>query len=166
MTVPVRRLPLANPSEEKRKARPPARRCAPRQLRPHLRFGQLPRAPCHSHPMTAQFPGLQFCCVNHGKGNEASPAPTWRASCRHLSQRPCCPTAEPFLAFFSLAARRPDSIQISNGAPGLCRTAVRAIKSLDPSAYHIVGHSFLPVFDLYLNQLGSKQWLGLWMQLC
>ena len=101
MTVPVRRLPLANPSEEKRKARPPARRCAPRQLRPHLRFGQLPRAPCHSHPMTAQFPGLQFCCVNHGKGNEASPAPTWRASCRHLSQRPCCPTAEPFLAFFS-----------------------------------------------------------------
>ena len=95
MTVPVRRLPLANPSEEKRKARPPARRRVPRQRRPHPRFGQLTRAPCRSHPMTAQFPGLQFCCVNHGKGNEASPAPTWRAPCRHLSQRPCCPTPNP-----------------------------------------------------------------------
>jgi hypothetical protein len=59
-----------------------------------------------------------------------------------------------------------DSMQISTGAPHLYRTAVRAIKSLDPSAYHIVGHSFLPVFDLYLNQLGSKQWLGFGMQLC
>ena len=95
MTVPVRRLPVASPSEEKRRAGPPARRRAPRQLRPHPHFGQLSRTPCQNHPMTAQFPSLQFCCVNHGKGNEASPAPTWRAPCRHLSQRPCCPTPKP-----------------------------------------------------------------------
>ena len=53
MTAPVRRLPWANPNEEKFKASLPARRLVPRQLWPHQRFAQLTQTPRQNHPRIA-----------------------------------------------------------------------------------------------------------------